>query len=74
MRASTPSETAPAETTLGGLRATGHVHRPVKAEIRHNLLARLRSGEPRFPGILGFDDTVTKRLRKRKLINMEGVA
>ncbi len=67
MRASTPSETAPAETTLGGLRATGHVHRSVKAEIRNNLLARLRSGEPRFPGILGFDDTVLPHLERALL-------
>ncbi|MCO5992753.1 sigma 54-interacting transcriptional regulator [Actinoallomurus rhizosphaericola] len=54
-------------TTLGELRATGHVHRSVKAEIRHNLLARLRSGEPRFPGIVGFDDTVLPHVERALL-------
>ena len=58
--------TAPtAPTTLGELRASGHAHRPVKAEIRDNLLARLRAGEPRFPGIVGFDETVLPAARAR---------
>ncbi len=54
-------------TTLRELRASGHVHRPVKAEIQHNLLARLRSGEPRFPGIVGFDETVLPHLERALL-------
>jgi magnesium chelatase subunit I len=49
---------APAPTTLGALRATDHVHRSVKEEVRANLVARLGSGETTFPGIVGFDDTV----------------
>src|SRR6476660_9980901 len=49
-------------TTLGELRATGHVHRSVKSEIRENLLARLRAGEDAFPAIVGFDDTVLPEL------------
>jgi len=53
--------------TLRELRETGHVHRTVKAEIRENLLARLRSGEPRFPGIVGFDDTVLPHLERALL-------
>ncbi|MBA8948441.1 sigma 54-interacting transcriptional regulator [Actinomadura namibiensis] len=57
----------PRETTLGGLRTSGHVRRSVKAEIRHNLLTRLRSGEPRFPGIVGFDDTVLPHLERALL-------
>ncbi|MFC6878246.1 MULTISPECIES: magnesium chelatase [Actinomadura] len=59
--------TTPPETTLGELRTSGHVRRTVKAEIRHNLLERLRSGEPRFPGILGFDDTVVPHLERALL-------
>jgi len=39
----------------------------VKAEIRENLLARLRAGEPRFPGIVGFDDTVLPHLERALL-------
>jgi magnesium chelatase subunit I len=66
VRASIPRET-PQSTTRGELRASGHVHRPVKAEIRHNLLVRLRSGEPRFPGIVGFDETVLPHLERALL-------
>jgi magnesium chelatase subunit I len=57
----------PADTTLGGLRADGHVQRSVKAELRENLLTRLRSGERRFPGIVGFDDTVLPHLERALL-------
>jgi magnesium chelatase subunit I len=49
-------------TTLGELIASGYVHRTVKDELRENLLARLRAGEPAFPGIVGFDDTVLPEL------------
>jgi magnesium chelatase subunit I len=49
-------------TTLGRLRATGYVSRPVKTEIRENLLSALRSSDDAFPGILGFDDTVLPQL------------
>ena len=48
--------------TLGQLRDTGYTTRTVKQEIRANLLDRLRSGEPAFPGIVGFDDTVLPEL------------
>jgi magnesium chelatase subunit I len=37
-------------------------HRSVKAEIRHNLIARLRTGAPVFPGIIGYDDTVIPQI------------
>ncbi len=49
-------------TTLGELRASGHVHRSVKSEIRENLLARLRAGDDAFPGMVGFDETVLPEL------------
>ena len=32
--------------------------RGVKDEIRENLIARIRSGEELFPGILGYEETV----------------
>ncbi|HET8600680.1 MAG TPA: sigma 54-interacting transcriptional regulator [Segeticoccus sp.] len=48
--------------TLGQLREAGYRPRTVKAEIRENLLERLRSGQPAFPGIVGFDDTVLPEL------------
>ncbi len=33
--------------------------RSVKDELRSNLIARLRAGETLFPGVLGYEDTVT---------------
>jgi magnesium chelatase subunit I len=57
----------PRAATLGELRASGHEARSVKAEIRDNLLARLKSGESRFPGIVGFDDTVLPHLERALL-------
>ncbi|HEX6910102.1 MAG TPA: sigma 54-interacting transcriptional regulator [Longimicrobium sp.] len=49
-------------TTLGALRASGYRPRSVKTEIRENLIARLRSGEPVFPGIVGYEDSVVPAL------------
>ncbi|MEO6501326.1 MAG: sigma 54-interacting transcriptional regulator, partial [Jatrophihabitantaceae bacterium] len=59
--------TAPETTTLGQLRASGHVHRVVKAEIRQNLIARLAAGLPSLPGIVGFDDTVVPEVERALL-------
>jgi len=59
--------TAPEISTLGELRATGHVHRVVKAEIRQNLIARLAAGLPSLPGIVGFDDTVVPEVERALL-------
>src|SRR3954466_652399 len=59
-----PATPSPAATTLAELRASGHQHRSVKAELRDNLLARMRSGADRFPGIVGFDDTVLPQVER----------
>src|SRR4051794_21543092 len=49
--------------TLGELRQTyGARTRPVKQEIRDNLVKKLQSGEKLFPGIIGYDDTVIPQL------------
>ncbi|SDJ00430.1 magnesium chelatase subunit I [Frankineae bacterium MT45] len=58
---------APNISTLGDLRASGHVHRSVKAEIRQNLINRLASGESSAPGIVGFDDTVLPEIERALL-------
>jgi magnesium chelatase subunit I len=50
--------------TLGALRASGHRHRTVKAELRENMLARMSAGEDRFPGIIGFDETVLPQVER----------
>ena len=54
-------------STLGSLRDSGHVHRTVKTEVRDNLLARLAAGEPTFPGILGYDETVLPEVERALL-------
>jgi magnesium chelatase subunit I len=59
--------TSPAIATLGELRASGHVHRSVKTEIRQNLITRLAAGEPSLPGIVGFDDTVVPEVERALL-------
>src|SRR4051794_11452747 len=56
--------TPPTAATLGELRASGHVHTSVRAEIRGNLLAALREGRDPWPGIHGFDDTVVPQLER----------
>ncbi len=48
--------------TLGALKASGYRSRPVKDEMRENLIARLESGETLFPGIRGYDDSVIPQL------------
>jgi len=53
--------------TLRELRASGYVARPVKQEVRDNLLARLRAGEDPFPGIVGFGETVLPELESALL-------
>src|SRR6266487_5517030 len=57
----------PAITTVGELRASGHTYLTVKDEIRRNLLARMRAGEDRFPGIIGFGQTVLPHLERALL-------
>ncbi len=54
----------PAIDTLGALRASGHVLRGVKAELRDNLLSCLATGQSAFPGIVGFDRTVLPQVER----------
>ncbi|MET7965383.1 magnesium chelatase [Micromonospora sp. NPDC005305] len=62
-----PAPPAELPGTLGELRASGHRHRTVKQELRDNLLARMRSGEERFPGIVGYEDTVLPEVERALL-------
>jgi len=57
----------PEIATLGELRASGHRYEAVKEEIRRNLLTRMRAGEERFPGIIGFDNTVVPHMERALL-------
>ncbi|HET7311948.1 MAG TPA: sigma 54-interacting transcriptional regulator [Mycobacteriales bacterium] len=57
----------PAPSTLRDLRASGHEQKSVKAELRDNLLTRMRADGERFPGIVGFDDTVLPQVERALL-------
>jgi magnesium chelatase subunit I len=48
--------------TLGELRESGYRSRGVREELRGNLVARIRAGEPLFPSMIGYDDTVFPQL------------
>ncbi|MEO8647637.1 MAG: magnesium chelatase [Acidobacteriota bacterium] len=48
--------------TLGELRSAGYKPRRVKDEMRSNLIAKIRSGETLFSGILGYQETVIPQL------------
>ncbi len=52
---------------LGALREAGHVYKPIKVELRDNLVARLRAGLPTLPGIVGFDHTVVPGVERALL-------
>ncbi|WP_425474838.1 magnesium chelatase [Nocardioides cheoyonin] len=55
---------APTITTVGELRASGHVQKPLRTELRDNLLARLAAGEDPWPGLHGFENTVVPQLER----------
>src|ERR1041384_4585554 len=48
--------------TLGELKASGYVPRPVKDEMRANLIEKLRSGEKLFRGIVGYEESVIPQI------------
>src|SRR5205809_4163067 len=54
-------------TTLGELRASGYRSRSVKEELRQNLIRRLETDEPKFEGIVGFEDTVVPQVENALL-------
>ena len=53
-------------STLGSLRqavAAGKIpRRPVRSELRDNLITRMRAGGQLFPGIIGYDETVVPQV------------
>ncbi len=62
-----PPTPAPDITTLGQLRASGHQLKPLRSELRDNLLAKLRAGEDPWPGLHGFESTVIPQLERALL-------
>lgn len=53
--------------TVGELRASGHVHKDLRREIRDNLLAALAAGRDPWPGMFGFSRTVLPQLERALL-------
>src|SRR3979411_344783 len=44
--------------TLGELKASGYEARSIKAEIRENLILKLKRKENTFPSVIGYEDSV----------------
>lgn len=59
--------TRPTTTTVGELRASGHRLRPLRTEIRDNLLSALREGRDPWPGLHGLETTVLPQLERALL-------
>jgi magnesium chelatase subunit I len=53
--------------TLGELRESGWVSRPVKQEIRENTIARIAAGEAVVDGVVGYEETVLPQLENALL-------
>jgi magnesium chelatase subunit I len=53
--------------TLGQLRESGWESVPVKEEVRRNAVARIAAGQPLFPAVLGYEDTVLPQLENALL-------
>jgi len=52
----------PSALTLGELKASGYTAKPVKEEIRQNLILKLSRAEPLFPGVVGYENTVIPQI------------
>ena len=48
--------------TLGALRESGWESIPVRQELRNNTIRRIRSGDPLFSEVIGYDNTVNPQL------------
>jgi magnesium chelatase subunit I len=69
----TPAQPGPTDapagmaSTLGELKASGYRSRTIKEELRHNLIRKLEAGEPKFEGIVGFEETVVPQVENAVL-------
>ena len=57
--------------TIDDLRSSGYVVKPVREEIRDNLIQRIRAEEIVFPGIIGFEDSVIPQLENAILAGQD---
>ena len=67
----------PTISTLGALKQSGYVSKSIKEELRQNLRAKIKAGEPVFEGVHGFENTVIPELERAILskhhINLLGL-
>lgn len=63
--------------TFGALKAAGYASKSIKNELRDNLILALKSGEPTFPHMHGYEQTVIPQLERAILskhnINLLGL-
>ena len=57
--------------TLGELRRSEYLVRPIRAELRRNLIRKLSAGDELFPGILGYDDSVIPQIENAILAGQD---
>ena len=57
-----PVSSQPTASTLGELKASGYQSKPVKDEVRHNLIMKLSRAEPLFEGVVGYESTVEPQI------------
>ena len=58
-------------STVGELRGSEYRVRSVREELRDNLVARLRAGEPVFPGLVGYEDSVLPQVENAILAGQD---
>ena len=58
-------------TTIGELRKSGYRVLSVREEIRKNLMVRMGEGRPRFPGVMGYEDTVVPQVENAVLAGQD---
>jgi magnesium chelatase subunit I len=57
--------------TIGDLRRSEYRVAPIKSELRRNLIRKLSAGEPLFPGIVGYDDSVIPQMENAILAGQD---
>ncbi len=71
------SSEMPRIQSLGELKSSGYSPKPVREELRRNLIIKMKAGETVFPGILGYEETVIPALEtailSRHHINLLGL-
>jgi magnesium chelatase subunit I len=70
-------EKAPEIRTFGALKESGFKTRPIRDELRENLIRRMKAGEPSFQGVWGYENSVIPQLEQailsRHHINLLGL-